>query len=284
MDIFKGVVLLRLIVSGMDTDNNDGTILQTKSSLEDKMSDYEDLWSPQYNEHSYAPRLSTFKPDLIPTSHVEYMDVTRRADSRALVDHDAPTFEHSNITSQYTDSRDGERQCSDKLCLSHSNIDQLMLCNNIDAQALGLYSEPIDSIPLRRNANRNSNPSIRWSQPTLLKLDYNCNMNGGDAAANITGNGQGKPSERSANISDSSSTNESLGEVHVGNKKRSLNNRSTCTNSERRYHLSSKKHMTSCRDERRNLTVGFHGTQTKGHVLGKMAASKRGHEMEHVLY
>jgi hypothetical protein len=41
---------------------------------DDKASDYEDIWSPQYYERSHTPRLSTFKPDLIPSSITPEVD------------------------------------------------------------------------------------------------------------------------------------------------------------------------------------------------------------------
>ncbi|XP_035706244.1 protein sprint isoform X2 [Folsomia candida] len=224
----------------------------TKTVVRDKESDYEDLWSPQQqqqpHERSHTPKLSTFKPDLIPSV------LTPMDDDDNNVNHSS-SRSSSKINSNQSKFKDN---AGDEFVIQNMNIHNHRLSFNVqnlnltscsrssesnisrsqyltlgddtandgNRKSPGLYSEPVDSITLRKlNGNRNTEPNIRWSQPTLslLKLDFS--SNGGDTTSrddycpsnNMTGSGgQGKPNIMDPGLTKTTQHSESKNLINIG--------------------------------------------------------------------
>lgn len=184
-------------------------LLQTKTIYDDKASDYEDVWSPQYHERSRTPKLSTFKPDVIPTNHTFEVDninnLLGNIESSAhgkLNSSGEATEEYAVRNLNFHNHRlsfNGQNLNINQYPQSIENVSKSNC--NIDTtgqKPSGLYSEPVDSITFRKfGGNRNTEPNIqRWSQPTLslLKMDFNVEtMSENDCSPHKTGSGEGKP-------------------------------------------------------------------------------------------
>jgi len=214
-------------------------VLQAKTVYEDKASDYEDVWSPpQYGEKGQhmAPRLSTFKPDVIASSVI--MDNTSHHQSHGKLSppqnpedmrvHSRNTqnqrLSYKGTTRAMVNKNQGDgvkmslgRTPDNRNNRSKENLQDNNNRNVSGKSPNGLYSEPVDAINFRRFAtNRHSEPSIRWSQPVLSlpKVDFGGTISEDEYRVETVGTGKGKTSVACSNIREN---NEKMGPVERNN-------------------------------------------------------------------
>ena len=139
---------------------------QTKTNYDDKASDYEDIWSPQYSGKSQTPRLSTFKPDLIASSLGSDLDTLYKRNpsyqfqSLSAVNNNnehgtTPTQLSVNNTKNNRLSFNGHALTQQAQQNTNVNtIEKTSAANaNLSKSKSSLYSEPLDAITFRRFTN-----------------------------------------------------------------------------------------------------------------------------------
>jgi len=266
--------------------------LQTKTVYDDKASDYEDIWSPQYHERSHTPRLSTFKPDLIPSSITPEVDNCNTNLGSSLsnqnnlsilipkistpVGVDEESIIHSKNTQNHRLSLHGlngnfpetrlqyhrnsiedlNKQINKKGLVGSAKED-LGLNNKEESsrKSDGIYTEPVDSLSFIRhgNGNRNSEPTTRWSQPALSLLKLDVTSET-ECRKDRTGNGNGKSTavEQKNQVKQDNNLCRSFHESTITQESRNITHRSSLAD----VSLTNKSSSQMCASRINSITSG----------------------------